>query len=124
MREQLEEVQDFIDYITYMREALLKDGSVSPDEEESVITHIEAKKQVLKYLDFFAGALAGAHLRLSLWENDPIFTEPEKNEMTSKVIEDLGKEFDVLTPAIKDYYYCLGRHFRSESFQGGPSVEE
>jgi hypothetical protein len=104
MIEELEEAQL---RIRYMRESLVLEGTIV---DEPAVTKIEAKKRVLKHLDSFAAAVAGAHLCISIWEKDNIFNESEKNEMIKATLERLEKDINIL-PQIKDYYYCLGKHF-------------
>ena len=104
MIEQLEDAQL---RIREMREALLLEGMIA---EMPAVTTMEAKKRVLKHLDSFVAALAGAHACIRLWEQDTIFSESETSEMIKAAIKQLEKEMNIV-PAIKDYFYCLGKHF-------------
>jgi hypothetical protein len=107
----IHQLEDAKLHIISMRQALLEDGSVNPMADEPTISHTEAKKKVLKYLDLFAAALAAAHFRRTILETDCIFDQLEKDAMTKEIMESLRKELDVLSPAIKDYFFCLGKHF-------------
>lgn len=107
MIEQLSEIQA---RVHGMREALLNEGSVMPDE--CVITRLDAKKKVLWYLDLLAGAIAGAHRHMSNIEDDDIFSGAEKEAMQQQIIDRLQQELEWLPAAIKDCFYCLGTHFK------------
>ena len=107
MIETLSQIQDRVDG---MREALIKEGSVMPDE--CVITRLEAKKKVIRYLDLMAAAIAGAHRHMINVQHDDIFNEAEKDEITQRIVERLQKELGMLPPVIRDFFYCLGNHFK------------
>ena len=96
-------------FVQRMREALIKEGSVKPGER--VITRIEAKKNVIWILDLLAAAITGAHQHMISVQHDDIFNKKEKGEMTEKIVRRFEKELGILPPLIKDYFYCLGKHF-------------
>lgn len=55
--------------------------------------------------------------------HDDCFSEAEKDEMIQKILERLRKELGVLPPVIKDYFYCLGKHFeRLDGYDRWPSI--
>jgi hypothetical protein len=97
MIEQLSQMQA---RIQKMRDALLKEGSVLPDEE-SIITSLDAKKKVLWYLDLLAAAVAGAHRHLSNMEHDDIFSATEKEGMQKQIIERLRHDLGATLAIVK-----------------------
>ena len=107
MIEQLSEMQT---RLHHMRDALLKEDSVMP-EEEYIITDLEAKKKVLWYLDCVAAAVAGAHRHLSNMEHDDILSATERVERQKQIIERLNHDLGWLPVTIKDWSYCLHKHF-------------
>ena len=92
-----------------MRDALLTEGSVVP-EEGYVITSLETKKKVLWYLDRVAAAVAGAHRHLSNMEHDDLLSATEKAERQEQIIERLGHELGWLPCTIRDLEYCMDEH--------------
>ena len=77
MNQMIEALSQIQARVRGMREALVKDGSVM--HKKCLVTRIEAKKQVIWYLDCFAAAIAGAHWHMFNMEmEDDIFSRIEK----------------------------------------------
>jgi hypothetical protein len=93
-----------------MREALLQDGSVM-QIDDTINVSVDAKKKVLWHLDLLTAEVAGAQQHITSFQGDDIFTSAEKNRMEEDVIKGL-KEKLMLEDLIKDYSYCLRRHFQ------------
>jgi hypothetical protein len=101
---------DVADYLQSLRERLLQDGEVNLIDD-TTITRVEAKKKVLWHLGVLAAELAGAEKHIALFQNDNIFTQAEKDRMENEILDGLKKKLR-LEEVIKDYSYCLRRHFQ------------
>jgi hypothetical protein len=103
-------ISDVAMYLQSLRETLVQDGSVNLIDD-ATITRVEAKKKVLWHLDVLAGELAAAEKHIAMFQNDDIFSPAEKERMENEILEGLKKKLG-LEEVIKDYSYCLRRHFQ------------
>jgi hypothetical protein len=103
-------ISDVADYLQSLRERLLQDGEINLIDD-TTITRLEAKKKVLWHVDLLAAELAAAEKHIALFQNDTIFSQAEKDRMENGILEGL-KEKLRLEEEIKDYSYCLRRHFQ------------
>lgn len=111
----IEEIELGQAHVSDMRQALLRQGSVRLMDGEGAIFSDGAKKEVLWHLDVLAAMLAGAHRHISNFLHDEIFNEVEKDDMQTKVVDQLRKDLrQLLPPVIKDYFYCLGKHLEDD----------
>ncbi len=79
--------------------------------EGGCVTEVEAKINILWYLDSFAAAVAGARLHLGRVEADETYTESDKADVRARIAKRLEHEFSGLAPVIRDYFYCQEHHF-------------
>lgn len=91
-------------------ESLHAEGTVNP-REGNCVSHPKAKKNILWFLDSFAGAVAGARLHLGRVEADNDYTESDKAEVRARITKRLEWVFSGLTPVIDDYFNCQQNHF-------------
>jgi hypothetical protein len=103
-------IADVATCIQEMREAFLEEGTVT-SEDDTVTTRAEAKKKVLWHLDEVAGDVARARQHISNFQADDIFSPADKDRMEEEIIAGLRKKL-MLEEVIKDYSYCLHRHFQ------------
>jgi hypothetical protein len=103
-----------------MREALLQDGSVM-ETDDTINVCVEAKKKVLWPLDLLTAEVAGAEQHIANFQGDDIFSSAEKKRMEQDVVKVL-KEKLMLEDLIKDYSYCLRRHFQHLDDENYPVV--
>jgi hypothetical protein len=126
----IQQLKDAQIRISNMRELLIQEGRVVGDK--AAIRTIEAKKRVLKYLDMFASGLAGAHLCISRWEKDDIFSLSERNEMNRQMIHRLEKHpHEVFAYCLRDQFEELygikgpdSRFIKEESVEKRQIVQE
>lgn len=116
MIEELSQMQARIDD---MRDGVLKEGSVMP-EEGCIITSLAAKKKVLLHLDRLAAAVAGAHRHMSNVERDDFWSATDKEEIQKQIIKRLRQNLGGLPVTIKDYVYCLHKHFEANQLPRPP----
>ena len=103
-------IADVATGIQELREAFLQEGTVTSEDDTITIT-LEAKKKVLWHLDQLAAHVAGAQQHIANFQADDIFTPADKDRMEEEIIEGLRKKL-MLEELIKEYSYCLRRHFQ------------
>jgi hypothetical protein len=96
--------------IQEMREAFVEESTVT-SEDDTVTTTLEAKKKVLWHLDQLAAHVAGAQQHIANFQADDMFSPADKDRMEEEIIEELRKKL-MLEDVIKNYSYCLRRHFQ------------
>lgn len=66
---------------------------------------------MLWHLDLLAAEVAGAEKHIANFQADAIFDQADKDRMERKILTALKKKL-MLEDVIKDYSYCLRRHFQ------------
>jgi hypothetical protein len=103
-------IADVATCIQELREGFVQEGTVTSEDDTTTI-RVEVKKKVLWHLDQLAADVAGAQRHVSNFQADDIFSPADKDRMEKEIIEGLRNKL-MLEDVIKDYSYCLRRHFQ------------
>ena len=99
-----------------MRDGVLKEGSVMP-EENYITASLDAKKKILWYLDLLAAAVVGAHWHMSAIEHDDFLSATDKEEIQQQIVKRLRQDLGWLPGTIRNLEYCVDEH--AEEYEAG-----
>jgi hypothetical protein len=93
-------------------QASLHDRNTITPARRGVISHPEARKNVLWYLDSFSAAVAAARAHLNKVEEneDNLYTTADQAEIRARIGTRMDNEFEALKRVIEKYFYCQERH--------------
>ena len=92
--------------------ASLHDRNTIAPARRGVISHPEARKDVLWYLDSFSAAVAAARAHLTKVEEneDNLYSPVDQAEIRARIGTRLDNELEALKRVIEQYFYCQERH--------------